>query len=255
MNAQNLHLKGGVIIIGSLLWQDNYKDKDNDKIRYDWRNKYLDLSSKILTRLPIRYGRYSSDNIYTMVFSTDCEKSSKSGTGFVVPFKRGYIDNMDDLISEAQMMSKAEGMDEKFIGGKNSSWASMGILVNRNRVQPDIYKIVLTKWSEKFKNDGGGKDISEYGVGKERRSISKNGELQIRWPKSIIPYEQPKIEGIDFLIATSTKPRHIDNNANKYPSVSEIVSSVENDSKRRYFLNNFQHTITTFQDNKVINLL
>ena len=69
-----MKLKGGVIIIGSLLWQDDLKLNTNDKIRYNWRNTSLNLSEKILVKLPIRYGRYSDGNIYTMVFSMNCEK-------------------------------------------------------------------------------------------------------------------------------------------------------------------------------------
>ncbi len=246
-----MQLKGGVIIIGSLLWQDDLNE--NDKGRYNWRNTSLNLGGKILARLPIRYGRYSNGNIYTMVFSTNCEKTKRLGTGYIVPFKRNSIEHLDVLIGEARMMAKAEGMKSKFVGGTNPIWASMGILINKKKVDQKIYEQILLRWAKEYKTDGGGKDSSEYRVGKEKLSISKKGELQIHWPNSFDKGEESRIEEIDFLIAASTKPKNQQQGNTKYPSSNEIATSVRNDLNRRYFMNNFQHRITTFQDNSVIN--
>ena len=57
-------LKGGVILIGSLYWQDDLKKNDN--IRKEWRDTSLDIEKSILAKLPIRYGRYSNNDIYTI---------------------------------------------------------------------------------------------------------------------------------------------------------------------------------------------
>jgi hypothetical protein len=250
-----MQLKGGVIIIGSLLWQDDLNINKNDKVRYNWRNTSLNLGKKILARLPIRYGRHSNGNIYTMVFSTNCEKTKRLGTGYIVPFKRNPIEHLDVLIGEARMMAKAEGMKCKFVGGTNPIWASMGILINKKKVDQKIYEQILSRWAKEFKTDGGGKDSSEYRVRKEKLSISKKGELQIQWPNSVDKGEESRIEEIDFLIAASTKPKYQQQGNTRYPSSNEIATSVRNDLNRRYFMNNFQHRITTFQDNSVINLL
>lgn len=246
-----MQLKGGVIIIGSLLWQDDLNK--NDKVRSNWRNTTLNLGEKIFARLPIRYGRYSNGNIYTMVFSTNCEKKKRLGTGYIVPFKRNPIEHLDVLIGEARLMSKAEGMKSKFVGEANEIWASMGILINKKKVNQKIYEQILSRWTKEYKIDGGGKDSSEYRVGKEKLSISKKGELQIHWPHSFDKGEESRIEELDFLIAASTKPKYQKEGNTKYPSSNEIATSVENDLNRRYFMNNFQHGITTFQDNSVIN--
>lgn len=246
-----MQLKGGVIIIGSLLWQDDLNE--NDKVRCNWRNTSLNVGEKILARLPIRYGRYSNGNIYTMVFSTNCEKTKRLGTGYIVPFKRNPIEHLDVLIGEARMMAKAEGMKSKFVGGTNPIWASMGILINKKKVDQKIYEQILARWTKEYKTDGGGKDSSEYRVGKEKLSISKKGELQIHWPNFFDKGEESRIEEIDFLIAASTKPKYQQQDNTKYPSSNEIATSVRNDLTRRYFMNNFQHRITTFQDNSVIN--
>jgi len=252
MNKQNVKLKGGVIIIGSLLWQDDLNGNAN--LRRDWRENSLDLCNKILAKLPIRYGRYSNGNIYTMVFSTNCEKTNKLGTGYIIPLKKNPINHLDILISEARMMAEAEGMNSKFIGGKNNIWGSMGILINKNKVAKDLVGKILTRWLKDFKADGVGRDTSEYRVGKEKISITKNGELQINWPKAFDDIDNSKIDEIDFLIAASTKPKYEISDQKKYPSASEIAQLVRNDTNRRYFINNFFNRITTFQDVSVINL-
>jgi len=248
-----MQLKGGVIIIGSLLWQDDLNT--NDKVRYNWRNTSLNLNEKILARLPIRYGRYSNGDIYTMVFSTGCEKTKKLGTGYVVPFKNNPIEHLDVLICEARIVAKAEGMECKFVGGANPIWAAMGILINKKKVDQKTYEQIISRWAKEFEIDGGGKDTSEYRVGKEKLSINKNGELQIHWPTSVNRGEESRIKEIDFLIAASTKPKYQQKGNTKYPSSTQIATSVRNDLTRRYFMNNFHYRITTFQDNSVINLL
>lgn len=92
----NWNLKGGVIIIGSLLWQEHLH-KPGDKIRLDWRKDYLDLENKIQVKVPIRYGRISTKSgsgIITMVFSNKMKK--KLGFAHVVPLNR-RIQNIDEM--------------------------------------------------------------------------------------------------------------------------------------------------------------
>jgi len=137
MNDHKIELKGGVIIIGSLLWEDDLDKGDN--LRNNWRINSLDLQGKILVKLPIRYGRYSKNNIYTMVFSLNCEKNSKLGTGYIIPFKQNTIKHLDILVSEARKMSEAEGMKNRFIGENKDIWGSMGILVNKDKIENIIF--------------------------------------------------------------------------------------------------------------------
>ena len=248
-----MQLKGGVIIMGSLLWQDDLHR--NDKVRCSWRSTSLNLNQKILVRLPIRYGRYSTDKIYTMVFETDCEKPNALGTGYVVPFKNNPIGDLDVLICEARMMAKAEGMECGFVGKKSDGiWASMGILINK-RVPPKTKKQIISRWAKELNND---EDTSKCRIPRKKLSINKDGELQIDWPTSFYRAEQSTIdEGIDFLIATSTKSKKYRGNSHtKYPSPAEIAKKVtQNDLQRRYFMNNWYYRITTFQDNSVIDHL
>ena len=53
-----MKLKGGIIIIGSLFWEDHLDNEKTDNIRKNWRQQYLNDSPK-LTKVPIRYGRAS----------------------------------------------------------------------------------------------------------------------------------------------------------------------------------------------------
>lgn len=62
MTDKTFNLKGGVLIIGSLLWQD-YLNKLGDDIRKTWRVKHLLVDSKIMISVPIRYGRYSDISV------------------------------------------------------------------------------------------------------------------------------------------------------------------------------------------------
>ena len=103
-----------------------------------------------------------------MVFSTGCEKAKKLGTGYVVPLKKNPVEHLHVLISEARMMAQAEGMKCKFVGGTNPIWASMGILINKEKVDQKIYEQIILRWAKEFKTDGGGKDTSEYRAGKRQ---------------------------------------------------------------------------------------
>ena len=68
MVAKQVDLKGGVLIIGSLLWQDHL-DEVGDDIRKNWRDNSLLLANKIQVKTPIRYGRFSDNSkIYTKLF-------------------------------------------------------------------------------------------------------------------------------------------------------------------------------------------
>ena len=76
-----IRIKGGALIIGSLLW-------DSSEIRKKWREEDLNLSDKIQIKFPIRYGRISKSRNFThsMVYSSACKEEGKLGNGYFVPF-------------------------------------------------------------------------------------------------------------------------------------------------------------------------
>jgi hypothetical protein len=114
-------LKGGILIIGSLLW-------DNAE-RQEWRNNHLICKDKIPVPIPIRYGRISTSrhNTYTMVYSNECCSKNKVGKGWVIPI-RAKIDMFIDLKSEASALGKAEGFSSP--QHLFSNWGSVALLLN-----------------------------------------------------------------------------------------------------------------------------
>ena len=251
MNELEIRLKGGALIIGSLYWQDDYNS--NDKIRKKWRANSLDIKSEILAKLPIRYGRYSNSGIYTMVFSNNCDKRNTLGTGYIIPFKKNPIKKVKTIIREAEKMSEAEGMNKNFISGKKQIWGSMAIIFNSHKRLGKIKNKVLLEWQKKYIDDGGGRDCDDYRFGREKRSLSTKGVLQIRWPEPLNSKDIVNLNELDFLIATITKPESRNRSQNKYPSILEIADSVKKDKSRKYFINNFSNKIITFQDIRIIN--
>jgi hypothetical protein len=232
------NLKGGVIIIGSLLWQD-YLDRQGDDIRLNWRNAHLDIKNRIPVKLPIRYGRISSSNIMTMVFSNRMAK--KNGFGYVVPFKN-IIDNKDKLLCEAVALSAAEGMKGNFV----CSWGILTYLLNDSIIDVDKKKEIVKLFRQR-KNAGF--NVLEYKVGKERSCITKSLKLDIHWVVPVLESDKPKIDELHFLLATATKPM------SKIPSPQEIAQTIKSDNKRKYFINNLTHGIITYNDFEISKLL
>jgi len=230
-------LKGGVIIIGSLLWQDNLYD--NDRIRLDWREQHLDMDNKIYIKAPIRYGRKSKDNIVTMVFSNRMRR--KKGFCYVVPFKR-TIHNIDELICEALALSCAEGMNGNFV----KNWGVLTYLFNDSliddSVKKEIVKVFRIRKNINF-------DIDDYKLDREKSCVTKSLKLNIDWPIPVIEEDKAKLNEFHFLLATATKP------TNPAIKIHDIAKMVKSDKKRRYFINNLINGIITSEDFEISKLL
>lgn len=251
---ESWNLRSGVIVIGSLLWQNHLKEGNKDNIRKNWRDGSLREDAKIQVKLPIRYGRYSEGGIYTMVFSNNCYRYKQLGTGYVLPFKANPIRNLRQLLSEAKAMSEAEGMKGRFWGGKNEIWGKMGILFNDSKIDKRTKRRILDCWQEQFRTDQGRLISCDFKfVGNERPCVTKKGELTIRWVEPDIKRLLKRVFGFDFLIAAATKPKHETGKRGRYPNAEEIAASVKRDKLRRYFNQNLEFGITTFQDDDVLN--
>lgn len=239
MATKQVDLKGGVLIIGSLMWQDHL-DEAGDDIRKNWRTNSLLLANKIQVKTPIRYGRFSDNSkIYTMVFSNACKR--KSGTAFIVPFS-SQIQSDKQLVDEAQKLSDAEGMKKKFVAGENV-WSVLGILINPKHNGTKIKRNLITLWNNSLDKAF---DDKLFRIGKEKPCIKSNGILNIPWPSTVDPRKSEDLNSYDFIIATATKPT-------KYPLVKELAGCVKTDIVRYYFIENYKSGITTFQDLQVIN--
>ena len=242
-----MKLKGAVLIIGSLLWATNQGYKIG--LRKNWRNKRLLMRNKIHVKVPIRYGRLSgekNEKNYTMVFSKECESKNKFGTAYVIPFKRNEIRSLKGIENQARFLSEAEGSsNKKLCKGGNDKWCTIGIIFNPN-FEKNLKLNILNWWKELIEKDNGLSDYHEYYIGKEKSVLSKRGEIYINWPKAIEKHNQKKIDVIDFILATCTKP-----NLNYYPSIKQLSERIKID-KRKYFFHNIENGITTFQDRLIL---
>lgn len=254
---KNWNLIGGVIMLGSLLWQDHLHNTKNDNIRKQWREKAL-ANDRIIAKLPIRYGRYSNGGIYTMVFSNNCQRYKRLGTGYISLFKSNPINDFNKLLSEAKAMSIAEGMNGNFWGvsGNGDIWGKMGILFNDLKIDKKIKRIILNGWEKQFLINNGTLNSYDFKfIKNERTCITNKGKLNIKWIEPVDKRDSRSVSEFDFLIATATKPKHETNTIMRYPNIQEIVTSVKKDNKRYYFIQNMKSGITTFQDNEILNRL
>jgi hypothetical protein len=114
------NLNGGVLIIGSLFWQDDLDQTKKDRLRKKWRSDRLIMDKSIKVSVPIRYGRFSGSQekgnlTYTMVFDSSLPKE-KFGKAKAVPFKKS-LSNWNELRVEVGALSGAEGTGKDFIKG------------------------------------------------------------------------------------------------------------------------------------------
>jgi len=234
----NWELKSGLIIIGSLLWQD-YLEKEGDNIRLNWINSNLDFDNRIQIKIPIRYGRISESEIPTMVFFNRMKK--KLGFGYVIPFKK-LINNIEELTCETVALSTAEGMKGNFV----RSWGVLTYLLNKNKVttehKKEIVSFFVKRKNSKF-------DMNEYKIRPEKSCVTKSLKLDIDWIEPILKSDTEKLNSFDFLLATATKPK------NKLLTFEEIANGIKSDSKRKYFINNLSNGIITNQDFDISKLL
>lgn len=224
-------MKCGVIIIGSLLWDNSIRNK--------WRNCHLDKSRQFQVYLPIRYGRLSTTrhNTYTMVFSYKCY-SYGLGKGWFFPIKK-EINNFEELKNEAFAMAKAEGINSGLV----NSWGIIGLLVNPlKKKNIDI----INNWKQFMRNKLKNHKIFTTKLKSQKAIINSDGILNLRWPKVVD--EKNDIKDFDLLLITITKPTLTNN---RYPLVAKISRAMLDNNYKEYFSQNRKNDITTFQDERI----
>lgn len=230
--SSELNLRGGVIIIGSLLW-------DNEK-RCKWRNGSLDLSTKLPSRLRIRYGRESSSrcDTYTMIFSSD--RDTRLGQGYVVGYKNVFTSEKD-LRREAIELAKAEGIWTTRRPFVACDWGAVALLANMSKPGCDQIKSI---WAKDFNELRSTRfcHLQYRFEGDDQPVISEDGFLQMD--------PSPEISDFDFLLATPTVPKPA-----RALTSKEIADKMIKQDYRDYFKKNQANGITTFQDDEILGLL
>lgn len=234
-------MTGGVLVIGSLFWQDHLINF-GDNVRKNWRDNNLSFENRIRVKAPIRYGRKSNGNVYTMTLSNDCNNEN-FGSAFLIPFKNRKID-IDALKIEVKSLSEAEGMKGHLVAGNNNPWAVLGIKFNSERINKHTNADLINFWSKQINNEVHF-DPLKFKIGEEEPAILQNGILNIPKLEALNPKDQILIDDLDFVSATVTKPTD-------YPHISDLLASVNSDLTRKYFLNNVAVGIQTFQDKLVL---
>jgi hypothetical protein len=234
-----MNSKGGIIIIGSLLW-------DNAD-RSEWRRSSLNaLETKAPVSVNIRYGRESGKlrcHTYTMIFSN--HPTTRLGQGYIVGLRQN-IESGKMLKEQAIALAKAEGIwtkERPFLG---RDWGAVGLLVNENRSSADWIK---SNWMQVFQDNRCEQspcqfDHAQYSIGEhnELPVIDKDGFLHIDW--------MPEMDDFDFLIATPTVPK-----PKTALTAREIAEKMNRENYRIYFDNNRALNITTFQDHEILEFL
>lgn len=229
-----MSLKGGVIIIGSLLW-------DNTK-RQNWRRERLYCENKFQVYLPIRYGRCSMKRkyTYTMVFSNICySRGYGLGTGWILPI-RAEINSFSDLKAEAQQVGIAEGISD----GLSEHWGLVALLLNPNK---EIDNAIKIEWKNLMDRRLSNHPIFTDKLKSEKSQVDRNGFLTMRWPGEVTP--ENRIEKLDFLISTTIKPTLLNK---RYPAVYQIANAMKKAGYYEYFEKNIEHGISTFQDKRIL---
>ncbi len=228
-----MRLDAGILIIGSLLW---------DKDRQQWRDERLDRNQSEVVSAPIRYGRRSGKrrgHTYTMVFS----KSAPAGRARVVRCSHA-ITSADDLITEALRLWEAEELRKNTGRIGNAEWGCVALLPNPGREIPNE---VLKAWAQRVEREQGYGNVRQ--MADEGVLISKDGMLQINWPRCIAggaPVD------LDLLLVTANDPT-LAGTPLSYPTVETIVNAWNGAGPEHaeYFWENTDYGIATFQDDEI----
>jgi hypothetical protein len=228
-----MKFKGGAIIIGSLLW-------DNEAKRIKWRKHYLESIENIISiKAKIRYGRESSSrsNTHTMILSN--HPKTKFGNAYILPFKE-ILKNSRKLESQAFAMAAAEGLWKKHVPSLNKKWGTVGLLINPKLEESRNLEIIKERWTKIYYEYNF--NPYDYSIEKEPEIIDKNGFLKIEWTDEMNEF--------DFLIATLTVP-----NPKSLLDEEIIADRINETGYDEYFLNNYKNGIRSFQDEEIINKL
>lgn len=241
-------ITGGVIILGSLFWEDENNclkgDEKKGKNRREWREQNLKIEPSIIS-LPTKYGRSSSSRLctYTMILSST--KLNSMGNGLVLPYNDDFI-SFNDFEKQVQELAKAEEiMKEKTKYA--CSWGAVSLWINP-LIKKDNKLILKNHW----KKIG----IPKYGYIKA---------MDYEWTQSRLLNDDftlgNKIEintNLDFLLCTFMQPKHknlIQNGNKNLPNENEIANEMLTSGYQTYFCQNRANGIVTSEDNEIIKYL
>jgi hypothetical protein len=233
----------GILIAGSLLWR-------SESYREQWRAGRLTLK-RIPVRAPVRYGRRSRSDTFTMVFAPGCPL----GQAVVATCQR-LIGSVDELRTEAKELWIAErpaGSTAQRNREHSADWGCVVLLAN-----PATQGLagILNAWAVRVahEKDSSGHptyDPAQYSVAGVS-SITSAGLLNVPWPTLVD--RDGLLEDCDLLLATATRPTPLAP-AGDFPDAVTIASAWNtagaHANNAEYFKMNIGHGIKTFQDDDI----
>jgi hypothetical protein len=244
----SMKLKGAVIMIGSLLWEDETNciksEKDLAKERKIWRDTKLLMGEKVQIELPIRYGRVSSSRYctYTMAFSNSV---SEKGKAYCVPYKDEIDisnDNFNQLYCQALELAQVEGISKDGANNLFKNWGAVALKFNPRfeREQSGEAKKMADFWQRFFVK----LPHDLYRIDNtEEHSITKDG---------ILNFDIGEMTDIAYVLATPVSP-----NVKVYPSGEDVARTMMNSREQyfTYFKENYKNNIRTKDDEEILNCL
>lgn len=225
-----------ILIIGSLIW-------DQRDHRQAWRQKRLSVAAAIRVRSPIRYGRLSQGNTYTMVFSNGLVPA-QLGWALAVPCRCG-VHTLDHLVEEAEALWVAEQSNPSNPGPLAANWGAVGLLCNPKRRELDTLR---AGWSARVASEHNIYKQFPHGDG-EVPAVTPDGILTIPWPTT----ESGDSADVDFMLATATAPTL---HKGAYATPQEIAAAWQRaPARRRYFDENRRAGIATAFDDDILECL
>jgi len=224
----------GVLVIGSLFW-------DEAEHRTKWRQAHLDLRDATLVTAPIRYGRVSATRgeTTTMVFSRLVERTDYGlGIGVVIPC-RATVRSAEELIEEAEALWRAESSGGNPQRPLCASWGAVGALFSDGDSDELRHEWSVHVRKERYP------DLRH--LKSEGPVLNPDGTLAIKWPRTLAG---SPVSGFDVILATANCPTL---KAGRYPDVAHSAGAWARSgpTKARYFFNNVEAGIRTFQDHRI----
>jgi hypothetical protein len=207
-------MRGGVLTIGSLFW-------DEHPARKHWRESRLAMDQKQLVQAPITYGRRSGSRggTYTMTFA-----DVPFGQAALIPF-RNELTDFTALEAEAFELWKAE--DPKSTSRKiGAAWGCVG--AQFRDANNDNIRNGKDSWAGFFSNTA------------SIHPVTKKGILKMPWPLA----NDGKATELDVILATATRAEDI------RPSPEQVADAwiEQNEGHEMYFLQNVRCGMRTSSD-------
>jgi hypothetical protein len=249
-----MSLNIGVLIIGSLYWDNGARKK--------WREKRLVMNKNVPVQVGIRYGRLSDSRgkTYTMVFS-DSEICRKQGQAKVVQGQQS-VSSFNEFLIEAKWLWAAEigrvpDSDADLKDSVSNDWGCVAVMP-----RPDLTgerKRLANEITEGWKEHISRVKTRPWGDNKppyppEPHLVHADGRLCPKlWPISI----GDTVLDIDLLLATSNNPSDNFEMLTKDDLVRAWEKDATNPTRNqkepnvRYFWNNYHNGFRTFQDEPI----